>query len=620
MNSIFGKFPVASTTIRKRSYGVGTRRKPGFWSVSSNRRNFLLEIQPDLNVRNWKDWYNVTYDQVKQLGGFGALAPHDHSLGKALADLIPEHKWQLWKFRSIPRGLFQDPRQRVEFVHSLEEEFNIKSSDDWYRISLRDIEKKGGGAVIEHHKNSLSNILKEAYPDHQWISARLDKWGVAYYRNPEHCKDFFDRFFVNFGLKDWEGWYDVTLEDIKNEGGADLLSNFEGAAPHIQALKAAYPMLPWKPWKFKNCSVVFRDAAIQRRFMEDAFHLLKFADWTDWYKLKVAALEDIGGGELLRYHGYSIVKAVTSLFPEHPWNLSLFEESMRSAREFFDGLAIKLGLNSLEDWYQVKLSTIEQYGGGVFLSHFPNYQTALQVLYPEFPWQVHRFQSVPSEYWSDPKNLRSFFDSISKDFQIKNLEDWYAVKKSKVAKLAAGPFHSTHGKSLLQLLKAAYPEHPWVGEGDAEATWNWYPSKVQIEIFNILSKLFPRDDAHLDFDYYFGESSSAEKVEVDIAIPTLNLAFEYHGEQHYVESDFFPHLSEQQIRDARKRKVLEQLGVALVEIPYWWDGTEKSLVATICSLRPDLAGQFKGWNLSELKPIGTEYPKALKDGSGEANL
>jgi len=37
-----------------------------------------------------------------------------------------------------------------------------------------------------------------------------------------------------------------------------------------------------------------------------------------------------------------------------------------------------------------------------------------------------------------------------------------------------------------------------------------------------------------------------------------------------------------------------QIGITLVEVPYWWDGSKDSLVATIRQVREDLLPEFVG--------------------------
>jgi hypothetical protein len=73
-----------------------------------------------------------------------------------------------------------------------------------------------------------------------------------------------------------------------------------------------------------------------------------------------------------------------------------------------------------------------------------------------------------------------------------------------------------------------------------------------------------------------------------IYIPSLSMAFEYLGEQHYIWNRIMERPEELQKRHSEKVKKTTQAGFVLIDVPYWWDGSESSLKATIAIKRPDL--------------------------------
>lgn len=97
---------------------------------------------------------------------------------------------------------------------------------------------------------------------------------------------------------------------------------------------------------------------------------------------------------------------------------------------------------------------------------------------------------------------------------------------------------------------------------------------------------------------------------VDIFIPQWKVAIEYQGDQHYkavYKGDFVRCVGwflmsestrafRQRIRDERKKMELEQHGITLIHIPYWWNGTWPQLHAT---LRKNLPGWISPSNLCQ---------------------
>jgi len=105
-------------------------------------------------------------------------------------------------------------------------------------------------------------------------------------------------------------------------------------------------------------------------------------------------------------------------------------------------------------------------------------------------------------------------------------------------------------------------------------------------------------------------------TEFDIFLPSLSLAFEYQGEQHY---HWVPSLGSSpslyQQRDERKRKLCVLYGITLIVVPYWWSMTVESLIATIIQQRPDLISNAdhrpsisESYAISSVEPVSLLKP------------
>jgi hypothetical protein len=87
-------------------------------------------------------------------------------------------------------------------------------------------------------------------------------------------------------------------------------------------------------------------------------------------------------------------------------------------------------------------------------------------------------------------------------------------------------------------------------------------------------------------------SESKRRMELDVYIPSLQVALEYQGRQHYKKLASFGSKSQQQ-RDEEKREACKELGIALIEIPYWWNNSLSNLASTLRDSVPKLVPSSK---------------------------
>jgi hypothetical protein len=51
----------------------------------------------------------------------------------------------------------------------------------------------------------------------------------------------------------------------------------------------------------------------------------------------------------------------------------------------------------------------------------------LSTVYPEHNWLPWKFALCPKNYWEDDKNQRKFIEWAEKQFNIKEMSDWYNI-------------------------------------------------------------------------------------------------------------------------------------------------------------------------------------------------
>eukprot|EP01027_Heterolobosea_sp_BB2_P011393 GEZU01016579.1.p1 GENE.GEZU01016579.1~~GEZU01016579.1.p1 ORF type:complete len:136 (-),score=27.84 GEZU01016579.1:118-525(-) len=97
---------------------------------------------------------------------------------------------------------------------------------------------------------------------------------------------------------------------------------------------------------------------------------------------------------------------------------------------------------------------------------------------------------------------------------------------------------------------------------------------------------------HTDLHFFDGNSASdalRKNCTLDVWVPSLSLALEYQGVQHYHDMRAIGgDLGRQRRRDLEKADACRRAGITLVAVPYWWNQSPEDLAATIARVRPDL--------------------------------
>lgn len=116
-----------------------------------------------------------------------------------------------------------------------------------------------------------------------------------------------------------EQWYSVRNADVIRVAGAGVLTPYGGYL--VNMLTEVFDTYPWKPWRFPQLPPGFwNDISVHKRFFDWLGEKLGVVSYEDWYKVSAVEVQEAGGLKLLRDHyNDSIIQAITTIYPQHPW-------------------------------------------------------------------------------------------------------------------------------------------------------------------------------------------------------------------------------------------------------------------------------------------------------------
>lgn len=489
----------------------------------------------------------------------------------------------------VKRGYYKSREARIEFLQSLARAHGVEEPEDWLNVTVKDAVDAGGARVLAEYKYSLVSAVKDLLPACQDLASSHGAVSrpSGYWKKQRHRKAFFDEVAKEKGVRELRDWKTVMNKDIrKKRGGGLLLEMYRGSLS--AALRDTYvdDQLTVVSTRGRVPATHWESLPNRRAFLEEVSATVGLSHPTQWATVSHSAIQEMGGSGLLKKYG-TLLEAAKATFVEDEALREVKALEDMSAREFLDGFAARNGIHGPDDWARVGERELLKSGGGRFLRGRTVY-SLLTEAYPEQSWMEAQCRPrVASEHWESEDNIREFLDHVKEELRITEKEEWYRISWEQIRSFRG---HGLLRKMpLLDALRVAYKEEDWDEE------WlNIHKKSTQRKLKLRVEDLFPSNAVLEDYrDHSALLGPQGKPLELDIYLPEHQLAFEYHGEQHYHEVPFFGPLELTRQRDILKRELCKQQGIKLVEVPYWWDQKLDSLLATVLVQFPALSAELK---------------------------
>ena len=426
------------------------KKSLGHWENIENVQNYLKELSNQLNLKTFHDWNKLTQKQIKDYENGGSLLCN-YSLYELKCLGFPEGKKKFIK--SNKKSNFWEKKENLQnFCDKLSEKLNLKTPDDWNKISFKDIQFYGGNKLLKIY--SLYDIKLFACPEGKNIFTKSNK-PIGYWENEKNIQIFLNELKEKLNLKTPENWNEITAKQIQIHGGSSLLNIYSLyeikclGCPEGKKNKLFSPLKPSGYWDKKE--------NIQN-FLIQLSNKLNLKNFKDWNQLTQKQIKNHGGGSLLS--NYSLYDLKCLGFPEGKNKFSLpkktsgYWEKKENVLLFLNELSLKMNLKTPDDWNSISNKDIQFYGGVKLLHEYSLFD--LKCLACPEGKEVFYLPKKSSGYWDYEENVKEFLEKIKLELNLKTPEDWNSLSTKNIQSFGGRSLLNNY--SLFDLKCLACPE------------------------------------------------------------------------------------------------------------------------------------------------------------------
>jgi len=141
----------------------------------------------------------------------------------------------------------------------------------------------------------------------------------------------------------------------------------------------------------------------------------------------------------------------------------------------------------------------------------------------------------------------------------------------------------------VKYLSKTYPHYQW-----EQYKFNQKQKRSsQWWLYKTLKEILPSEvEVIEEYSHPSLKFETGSPICLDIFVPSLNLAFEYHGYQHYHHHKIFGEVKSRKERDNERHKACTSIGVTSISVPYWWKHDKESILELLYKSRADIVPDY----------------------------
>jgi hypothetical protein len=202
---------------------------------------------------------------------------------------------------------------------------------------------------------------------------RFATFACTWFNSTARKRQYFDWIGEQLCIETQSDWYNVRFDRVLKWRRKKVFTTTD---EFVWGVIECYPEFKWYPWLFPHTPRFFwQDQNNDRLYFEWLKEQLGIEKKEDWYKVHLNDVKQRGAGRgLLIKYGFSLIKALQTVYPEEKFDPWLFEVSPRNywtdtenVSKYINWLASRLNIAGSDDWSKriTKRQLFSFKGGGV---------------------------------------------------------------------------------------------------------------------------------------------------------------------------------------------------------------------------------------------------------------
>ena len=259
----------------------------GIWKNEKYLKEYMLELQKELNFNTPEEWYYVTREDFVNFYGNTPISMY--GIVGMLKNLYPQYQFIEDEF--IRNNNYKLICNRIQEINNmtteeLENEYNksfynfincenkyfpsilwknielqkiallwlgkklgYTKREDWYNISKEKIKENELSGLLTYNEGGHIKLIMSVFNDYTWLEWKFRVVPHNFWDNKENHKRYIIWLGKELGYTKIEHWYKISWYDFMMNYGCSICKKY---SPYYQIIIDTFPEYEWEIGKFKN--------------------------------------------------------------------------------------------------------------------------------------------------------------------------------------------------------------------------------------------------------------------------------------------------------------------------------------------------------------------------------